>query len=388
MTFLSRSTAMGSRLRGHHAFLVVSFFIAVVNLLHVHHRTTSDGATSLVLSSTKPIASLRSESAKLFAQRCTQAHRGGVYVKHNRKAGGSSLYAVLQPSVCPRNPVFSSELPFFDTQSFLLSNSTIFITSLRNPIDRIVSLYWFEGRWPRTCNHVCENNKTKDDRTKVADLSDWVESVYHQRNVAEYKLRKHSGCGLWQSVENYYTRQFLGVDRGRDGSFLNVTLTRDDLHRAKQVLASFDLVMIQERFSGKQKNNNMVRMFRTITGARTAGAYMPHARVGQERMSLYKRPTGNELRRLEELNQFDLELYEYAKQLSHRTVNEWVKREQSEAEEEDETLIEQCQPPPRTELPRKLAYIWLSGKGCIGRPFYYYSPAKVKPECLLHSGSK
>lgn len=389
------------RARYGHLFLLVAFaafFCTLANILRLHHQLTKEESNSWSLDefldtqalSGRPIIPLRSEAQKEFAQRCTGARRGAVYVKHNRKAGGSSLYGVLQRAVCPYNPVYSSELPFFNTtHSFsALPNSTVWLTTLRHPIDRILSLYYFEGRWPRTCDMKCELTKIKDDTTKVADLGEWVESVYHQTNKAKFKLLPTSGCGQWQSVENYYIRQLIGVDRGRNGEFLNHTLTREDLHRAKEVLASFDLVLIQERFSGSQHDPEMIQMFRTITGAPVITS-MPHSREGQEKKANFRPPSSKELRRLEELNKLDIELYEYAKNLSRRTVARWVQRKQSEGNKltEGTTMIEQCEVPPRN-LTIDKARILLGGEGCRDHYFYYYSPDRVRPACLLHSASR
>jgi hypothetical protein len=346
----------------------------------------------LATEESRPIYPLRSQEEKEFAQRCTRARRGAVYFKHNRKAGGSSIYQVLQPAVCPHTPVFSSELPFFNTtHSFsALPNSTVWLTTLRHPIDRILSLYWFEGRWPRTCDMTCELKKKKDDSNKVAELGEWVDSVYHQTNKFEFQLRPHHGCGLWQSVENYYIRQLIGVDRGMNGKFLNRTLTRDDLYRAKEVLASFDLVMIQERFSGSNHDREMVQMFRAITGGAdqaVPNSNMPHSREGLEKKANYKRPSAEELARLEELNKLDIELFEFAKNLSRLTVARWKQQQRSKRNKLNSAIIQQCEVPPRN-LTLDKARILLGGEGCRETYFYYYSPKKVVPNCLLHSASR
>jgi hypothetical protein len=346
----------------------------------------------LATEESRPIIPLRSREEKEFAQLCTRARRGAVYVKHNRKAGGSSIYQVLQPAVCPRTPVFSSELPFFNaTRSFsALPNSTVWLTTLRHPVDRILSLYWFEGRWPRTCDMACELKRKKDDSNKVAELGEWVESVYHQTNILKFKLRPHHGCGLWQSVENYYIRQLIGVDRGMNGKFLNRTLTKDDLHRAKEVLASFDLVMIQERFSGSNHDPEMVQMFRAITGASNQtvpGSNMPHSRQGMEKKTNYKRPSAEELARLKELNKLDIELFEFAEKLSRKTVANWKQQQRSKGSRLDSTMIQQCEVPPRN-LTMDKARILLGGEGCRETYFFYYSPSKKHPKCLLHSASR
>lgn len=338
----------------------------------------------------RPVVPLRSQAQKDFAQLCARAHRGAVYVKHFRKAGGSSLYSLLNKYTCDHSPVFASELPFFNaTHGFsALGNATVYITSLRHPIDRILSMYWFEGRWPRTCNKECEDKKIKDDTTKVADLDEWIEAVYHQED--KYELKQHTACGQWQSVENYYTRQLLGIDRGDDLVFLNKTLTVNDLHRAKEILASFDLVMIQERY---QSDAAMARMFQTITATKPSeGVGLPHTRKGLERTH---EPSRKDLQRLHELNRFDMELYQYAKKLSRQTVDRWVQQEAEaakrwtqrnvqELEAHEAYLIRQCVPPPRILSPYQ-SDTMLGGKGCLSRPFFYFAPREGHPLCLYHS---
>ena len=88
------------------------------------------------------------------------------------------------------------------------------------------------------------------------------------------KYRRHNSCGQWASVDNYYIRTLLGIDSAstenekkatKNGrGFLNKTITREHLHRAKQILASFDLVMVQEQM--RSKNSSMINMFYSITG--------------------------------------------------------------------------------------------------------------------------
>lgn len=268
------------------------------------------------------IVPLRNESVKELAQQCVRAGQGGIYITHFRKAGGTALTKVMYEEVCTHGmQAYSSELPFFHPKTFEVMGTSVFITAMRNPVDRILSMYWFEGRWPRTCGLKCENEKVKNDTTKVADLGEWVEAIHDQRSWGKLKYRRHNGCGQWVSVENYYIRQLLGVDIPKYGlGFLNVTLTREHLHRAKKILANFDLVLIQEKMS---KRSSMVRMFHSITGGRES-SNMAQVRKGQERQNLFQAPSTVDLERLQDLNALDLELYEYAVQLSNITVRRWM----------------------------------------------------------------
>ena len=118
------------------------------------------------------LSSFRSESDKVLAQACVRRGLGGIYLKHNRKAGGSTLTKMIKNTACGGKgkemngawiPTFHSELPYFNySHAFGRHVPTlVYITSLRHPIDRILSMYWFEGRWPRTCGAPCEQRKNK-----------------------------------------------------------------------------------------------------------------------------------------------------------------------------------------------------------------------------------
>jgi hypothetical protein len=261
---------------------------------------------------------------------------------------------------------------------------------MRHPIDRIISLYWFEGRWPRTCGKACEDEKIKNDETKVADLDKWIEHIHDQTNYRKLKYARHNACGQWSSVENYYTRILLGVDAVQDKQqklktkhskgFLNVTLTRDHLHRAKEILASFDLVMIQEQMMGRSESN---LMFHDITGpGNTTSNKLIHKRKGAERKKYYQPPSNATLERLREWNALDIELYEYAVKLSAQTVKRWAKtRDEEKRQRSSFDASKSCQIPP-FRLPNDIFDIALEGNFCYGGK-YGPGEGRRQMECVL-----
>jgi Sulfotransferase family len=388
------------------------------------------GTTQINDTVSLPVIPLRSDANKQLAQDCVRQAQGGVYLKHFRKAAGTTMYQFIQRNVCRRGiPTYASELPFFMPEQtfdlFLgtgtnsssindapsLNSSVVFVTSLRDPIERIVSLYWFEGRWPRTCSRKCEARKVKDDSTKVADLAEWIEQVNDQNNTKALGLRRHAACGQWMSVSDYYIRMLLGIDRVTNKDppaerratkyrrgFRNVTLTRYHLHRAKEVLASFDLVLIVEHL----QRQDLATMFQTITGGGENGSLvegpLSWARHGSEKASTEPqdtKPSPTELKRLQELNALDMELYEYAVGLSERTVERWTKQQQKQQQQQhddreqegEETALatltplwqHQCRKPP-LYLNEEQRFIAIGGEGCgNGHRVLYQSG------CLQHS---
>lgn len=350
------------------------------------------------------VVPLRDESTKIISQACVRSGYGGVYLKHFRKAGGTSLMTGLQEAgICvrrqPQTPFFGNEYPYFNNRTFVALGTSVFITSMRHPIDRILSMYWFEGRWPRTCGKLCEDKKLKNNDTKVADLDEWIEAIHDQSNREKLNYRRHTSCGQWMSVDNYYIRTLLGIDSAvtpkerkstKNGmGFFNKTITREHLHRAKEILASFDLVMIQEQM--KSKDTSMVEMFYSITGMRTEKKEIPHSR-GASQKELEERENTPSSRyaidRLREWNALDIELYNYAVVLSKQSVDWWVasgKKEQENVMNNAFNPIKSCKRPP-LELDGDLLKTVLGGNGCkhivrkmIGGRCFQHSNEQVRP---------
>jgi len=271
-------------------------------------------------------------------------------------------------------------------------NSTIFLTSLRHPVDRIVSMYWFEGRWPRICGLPCERKREKTNRTKTADLCEWVDHVHAQTDFRRLRYTRHNQCGQWTSVENYYIRTLLGVDSARNGEekkltpygrgFLNITLTRRHLDQAKKILDNFDLIMIQEQM---RQPSNMTRMLHAIIGSATDDPYrMGVHRKGDERHSeSYVNPTDVELEKLRQLNELDIELYEYAVELSARTVERWLAKSERASYKQELEEFDAAQSCNRPDIlpSRDIIKTTIGGRGCNTHgAFFYYSG-----DCMLHS---
>mmetsp|Transcript_8865 Transcript_8865/g.21664 ORF Transcript_8865/g.21664 Transcript_8865/m.21664 type:complete len:537 (+) Transcript_8865:150-1760(+) len=359
----------------------------------LRYTLLEDGITRL------PVKPWRSPEQKALAAKCTRSGRGNIYIKHFRKAGGSAMYKEIQSRNCVGgkgvtrtggqppdrvNFVYAQELPSFDIRTFDVmdhadeyrtkqksdggksssngnhaSRKTLYVTSLRHPISRIESMYWYEGKWPRNCSKPCEDKKQKDETTAaVKTLEEWVVAIRGQTRKRKLQYTAHTGCGQWTGVENYYIRQLLTVDRASDKEgneptarvckgFRNVTLTRTHLHQAKQILASFDVVLIQEDMAKESWATSMFFDTVTLNGSGRKHLRLPAKmrteRKGIERSRDQYQPIPNSTRRmLEEWNKLDLELYEYAVELSRSTVEQWRKQQSKREEEDDATAAAEC----------------------------------------------
>ena len=76
--------------------------------------------------------------------RCVAAKKGAYYLYHFRKTGGTTLREMLN------RQARRTSTPFFETEGLTMPpgvlqvNGMVTVTSLRCPIERILSLYWYE----------------------------------------------------------------------------------------------------------------------------------------------------------------------------------------------------------------------------------------------------
>ena len=105
----------------------------------------------------------------------------------------------------------------------LRSTSTIVMTAVRQPIDRIINRYWFEGRWP-------QHSRVRGESDAMA-IEDWIERVRRQ-NDRDNPSRKGY---FWQCVDNYYTAVL-------SGSTLPYQLRRQQAHQEVEYRAAIAAV--------------------------------------------------------------------------------------------------------------------------------------------------
>lgn len=110
------------------------------------------------------------------------------------------------------------------------------IAVLRHPIIRILSRYWFEGRWDQK-----SSTPRTDDNAR--SLETWLEKV----------RKAPHGTRVWSCISNYYVKTLAGC--GGPGSGCRVEddgVGSKELTRAKLVLeANFSLVLLTEWLSSE-----------------------------------------------------------------------------------------------------------------------------------------
>jgi len=205
--------------------------------------------------------------------------------------------------------------------------SVVRITILRHPIARIMSRYWFEGRWPLF-------TKDKSSETALA-FGKW----FTRDKCGTDKI----GPRLWSCNRNYFVKTFAGWEGkpmcrdAQQGGFelgpcAATGVGPAQLEEAKRVLAEkFDLVLISEWLSSRAQaalladalcfesdgaGGTPTRQLEGVPGARVREvpsfkASRPAGGATNERPKGW-RPTAEEFRAVRQANALDLDLFQWA----------------------------------------------------------------------------
>ena len=177
-----------------------------------------------------------------------------------------------------------------------------FVIAFREPVQRIVSRYWYDGRWP--------HGGPKRRSAAPLELGAWIDAVQ-----ARAHRRQLVAC-----VSENYVKTLAGWD--------GTTLPLGALAAAKAVLGAFDVVLVTEWLGHPATRAYLERAFcfETVTrdfprakrrNANASEDVMVSPSVlkkrapgghGDQRPEAW-RPDAASLRRLEELNRLDAELY-------------------------------------------------------------------------------
>jgi len=273
---------------------------------HYRNRTT-----------TKYVRPFRSPQEMARAQACFRQDKGYAYLLHMRKAGGTTLRGYLSALVekVRDHLIYVSEGPTFNVSCFQDQGEMVTLTSLRHPMARILSSYWYEGRYdssppplePSTSRVMAAAvfNETEVKATLPASFSAWIRFVRRNDYI---RGARASARRVWNCVNSYYIQTL--TNRYRRSTYNDVG--RQDFELAKRVLASFDVILITEWMGWTNQT-----------------AYVQHA-LGQEgedisggllqRNKLVKAKNDSEIDRdvfaeLWRANSWDILLYEFAQNL-------------------------------------------------------------------------
>lgn len=260
---------------------------------------------------------------------CIRNHNGCLYLYHTRKAAGTTLREILQPEA------LRLSIPLYETEGLslkkdILSVSGMFsVTTLRDPVKRVLSLYWYE--------HVGWYDGILHETHKCKRLKDWVQA-WSDGHPWKNSFMLKNPSNVYVEIENYYVKM-LSDWKGPD------KVTRLDLEKAKTVLSAFDLVVIVEWIG----DESQIEAINSIFPGRSNIAAEHKVRGDKasiERLQDKLAPDRIEItKKIEDMNALDIELYEFAKSMVAKRLKliPSLVKKSTTASSNDSKLLKACQ---------------------------------------------
>lgn len=223
--------------------LVPLILLLSICLLSWHHRSNPDSISHRRLQ----------RKNNLRSRLWSQQRREGVYLNdksiffyHARKAGGTSVEKALKLIGAYYNyDVLITEGITLDHRFLDLARS-ISVISLRHPIDRIVSLYWYE--------HVMWWYGPGKNPSKCRTFSEWV-NAWRDGTPWKERILLANPDTTYVEVENYFIKNLLG------GSVRQSSIGEPELEQAKKILDKFDIVLLTKWMNDKRQISYMKSLF-------------------------------------------------------------------------------------------------------------------------------
>jgi hypothetical protein len=208
----------------------------VSSLFSITNHTIDFGELEARLTSSERTSSSSVLNMSLWEERlmqkliCLHHGSGGLYLYHTRKAAGTTLRDVMSVIAHTwRVKLFETEGISLDRR-FVENNNLLSVVTLRHPVKRVMSLYWYEhvGWWHGVLKEI----------EKVKSLKEWVAAWKDGSKWKTDFVRKNPGT-VYVEIENYYVKMLTGWNGDK-------AIGPQDLEEAKKVLDKFDLVLLVE----------------------------------------------------------------------------------------------------------------------------------------------
>jgi hypothetical protein len=251
---------------------------------------------------------------------CLNKKKSAFYFYHQRKAAGTTVRELLRQSAT------AMSVPFFETEGISMhsdfssryihssdkaddSMSLLSVISLRNPVDRIVSLYWYE--------HVAWFDEVLRQPAKIKPFHVWVDG-WRDGSAFKEDYMKRSPGSVYVEIENCYIKSLIGWMGGP----IDYELA---LEQAKALVAGFDILVLSEWLSDDDQKKYLASLLGDRIVMSSDVKLVSSDKNARKRLhSQLMMKEAATMVTLRELNKYDLELYEYARMLLQSRI-EYVK---------------------------------------------------------------
>lgn len=172
---------------------------------------------------------------------------GMLFFHHARKAAGTTLRNILT-SIARKHRIklLESEGITLQTSAITSTPALLSVTLLRQPIARIISLYWYE--------HVAWYHDVKKDMKQVSTMLQWVNAW---RDGSEWKnaFLAQNPNSVYVEVENYFIKSLIGWRAGQP------PINEEDVQRAFDILQQFDLIFLSEMMNNSTQMDVLKQLF-------------------------------------------------------------------------------------------------------------------------------
>ena len=228
--------------------------------------------------------------------RCFGVKKCIMYLYHMRKTAGTLIRLLLMMLTRRAKVTFLESEGQVLNPDFLNQYGILSTVSLRHPVDRIISLYWYE--------HVTYYYKVQKKPGKSSNLRTWV---MHWRDNSTWKqnLTSRYPGNVYIEVENYYVKALSGWTGDHQ-------IDENDLMKAKETLQKFDLVFLSELMN-KGIQDDVFRSFFKVPNRKLPTSLASDKRLISQLKNILASDEKEIRTILTDINKYDLELYKFAK---------------------------------------------------------------------------